>query len=68
MIILLLFAGSFLISFDMALSQESNDPGILRIATSQFAVSYDIDENAVWIKRHMFQAKTQNADDTDYAD
>jgi len=43
-------------------SQETNASDILMIATSQFPVSSDIEENAVWIKRHMFQAKTQNVD------
>ena len=61
-LVLVLFAGIFFIQFDSVLSQETNDPGILRIATSQFPVSRDIDSNAVWIKKHMLEAKQQNVD------
>ena len=61
-ITLILFAGIFLIQFDSVLSQEKNDPGILRIATSQFPVSREIDSDAVWIKKHMREAKQQNVD------
>ena len=61
-ITLVLFAGIFFIQFDSVLSQETNDPGILRIATSQFPVSRNIDSNAVWIKKHMLEAKQQNVD------
>jgi predicted amidohydrolase len=42
-------------------SQDTDTLKILKIATSQFPVSSDIEANAVWIKRHMSQAKTQNA-------
>ncbi len=61
-ITLFMMAGIFLFQFDSVLSQEANDPGILLIATSQFPVSHDIDSNAVWIKKHMREAKQQNVD------
>lgn len=61
-VILILFAILFIMPIDALRSQETNAAKILKIATSQFPVSSDIAANAVWIKRHMFQAKTQNAD------
>ncbi len=41
---------------------ESEDAGKLRVATCQFPVGADIQENAQWIRRQMEQANQQGAD------
>ena len=59
---IILSAALFSVSADSPQSHEADTSGILRIATSQFPVSRNIDSNAVWIERHMRDAKKQNAD------
>jgi predicted amidohydrolase len=42
-------------------AQSENDKGKLRIASSQFPVSADIDSNAFWIKKHIKAADEKGA-------
>ena len=58
--ILLLITLCFIIQ-EESTAQNIENTGKLRIATSQFPVSADIDSNAVWIKRHMKEAKKKDA-------
>lgn len=46
----------------IAIAQNSETSGKLRIAASQFPVSADIGSNADWIKKHMEQARQEDCD------
>ena len=44
------------------IAQNDGNKGKLKIAASQFPVSADIDSNAIWIKKHMEEAKLNECD------
>ena len=59
--IVLLTAILLTISFINPFAQTGFNKGELRIASSQFPVSADIDSNAYWIKKHIKEAGDKGA-------
>ena len=50
-----------LIVSNSLIAQPENNNGKLRLASSQFPVSSNIDSNAYWIKKHMIEASEKGA-------
>jgi len=58
---ILFLAGLLFALFGEACAQKETGIGKLRIAASQFPVSADIDSNYYWIKKHMLEARENDA-------